>query len=73
MRVGNAAGRTKAELAELEATSRSVYDAMGDRVSATDPEDRIVSWIYDLRRRMVSETRGGVETTAFGHDPGCRS
>ncbi|MCP3997860.1 MAG: RHS repeat protein [bacterium] len=75
VRVDNAAGAEgsfneidrRGILSEFD--RRFAYDTMGDRVRAIDPEDRVVTWTWDLRRRMATETWSEDVTTAFGCDP----
>jgi len=60
---------TMAGVRPLGATMTFAYDVMGDLVSATDAEGRVVGSAYDLRRRRIAETRNaGMETTRFGYD-----
>ena len=41
---------------------------MGDAVARRDPEGRVTTYGYDLRRRMVSETDNASETTIYAYD-----
>ena len=46
----------------LAAISRDEYDVMGDRIRQIDPEIRITTNTYDLRRRLLSSSNGAGET-----------
>ena len=44
------------------------YDAVGNLLSLTDPEDNETTWVYDKLNRATSETNELSETRSFVYD-----
>ncbi|MDA8021081.1 MAG: hypothetical protein MPN21_26895, partial [Thermoanaerobaculia bacterium] len=57
-----------AENLPLAAITKYELDDMGDRVEMTDPEGRVSTFTYDVRRRLKTETNGAFETTEHTYD-----
>jgi YD repeat-containing protein len=52
----------------LAAITQHQYDAMGDRIESRDPEGRVSTSTFDLRRRLLTATNGENEITTYTYD-----
>jgi RHS repeat-associated protein len=52
----------------LAAITQHQYDALGDRIGTRDPEGRLSTSTFDLRRRLLTESNGENQITTYTYD-----